>query len=349
LKILLSVARDISGNDGTSVRAKRIFEVLNEKFDVKLLGYKKFKHIPVIRFFPYSLNLVSTVIKYKFDYIYCCDDRYGFLILKIFQGLSKYKIIYEAHAIESEEFRSIKKPMIMVKFINRLEKFVASHSNHVITLSKNTLDFFKSCNNNIELIPVFLDSNLYQLNQRKRRDIRQKYKISDSVVLGLVGPFNIVFNKHFLHFLYENINRFDKRIKFMVIGNCHNRIENDRIIYTGYIEDYIDHLACLDGVVVPSKIATTGPLNKILEPMSLGLAVFTTPAGLVGLDYPTPEKDLFVSEEKELVDKIHKSIFDNELIQGIGRNARQTVKLYYSKQVNAKKVTRIFESEPMSR
>lgn len=343
MKILLSVARDVSRDDGTTIRAKRIFEVLNEKFDVELLGYKKLKHIPVIRFFPYSVHLARAVIRNKFDYIYCCDDHYGFLLLKIFRRLSKYIIIYEAHGIESAEFRNMKIPGIIVWFIDRLQKFVASHSDHLVTLSKDIFDFFKSYNKNIELIPVFLDSNLYQLNQKKRKEKKQQYNISDNVVLGLIGPFNIVFNKHFLVFLYENIERFDKRIKFMVIGECDNRIENDRIIYTGYIEDYIDHLACLDGVLVPSKIATTGPLNKILEPMSLGLTVFTTPAGLVGLDHATPGKDLFVSGEKELVDKIHESIFDNELIQRIGSNARHTVELHYNKEVNRGKVIKIFE------
>ena len=123
----------------------------------------------------------------------------------------------------------------------------------------------------------------------------------------------------------------------MVIGDCDYRIENERIIYAGHVEDYVEHLACLDCVLVPSRIATTGPLNKILEPMSLGLPVFTTPAGVVGLDYVNPGKDILVFEEKDLVNKIHDLIFDEELIEEMGRNARHTVEVYYSKEVNAKK------------
>jgi len=343
MKILISTPGDISKNDGTTVRAKRILKVLGTKFDVKLLGSKKFAlDIQIIRRPLRLVNLVTAILRFKFDCVYCSQDRWGFVVFKIFQKIFKYKIIYEAHSIVSEECRNVKKPMIIVKWAEYFERFIASHSYLVIALSKNTFDFFIKCNENIELIPVFLDTKLYKLNEMKRVEIRQRYKISSNIVVGLIGPFNIVFNKHFLTFLYDNISRFDKRIKFMIIGNCDKRIESERIIYAGYVEDYIDHLSSLDCVLVPSKIATGGPLNKILESMSLGLAVFTTPAGLVGLDYVTPGKDIFVFEEHELVDKMQQLMFEGTLIHQVGKNARHTVEVYYSKEVNTKKLTKLF-------
>lgn len=344
MRILIATPGDISKNDGTSIRAKRVFEVLDEQFDVKLIGYKKFVFdIPKVRFFLQLANRVSIIIRHKFDYIYLCHAQHDFLIFKLFQTFFKYKIIYEAHSIVSEERRNMKKTTISVKWAEYLERFVASHSHLVIALSINTFDFFRKCNKNVVLIPVFLNSDLYKLDEIKTVEIRRKYKISTDVLIGLIGPFSIIFNKHFLTFLYENINRFDNRIKFMIIGHCDYRIENERIIYTGYVQDYIDHLSCLDCVLVPSRIATTGPLNKILEPMSLGLPVFTTPAGLVGLDYVTPGKDILVFEEKDVVDKIHELIFKEEFIKEIGKNARHTVETHYSKEVNGKKLTAVFE------
>lgn len=343
LRILLSVAKDISANDGTTVRAKKIFALLNEEFNVELLGYNRFQRIPVIRFFSYLLSLASTLIRQRFDYVYGCNDLYSFPMLKIIQGLFKYKIVYEAHGIQSVEFRNRKIPVIIVWLVKRYERWVTANSDYVIALSKDILAFHEGCNKNIEVITNFVDTNRYRIDKEKRREIRQRYGIADNVVLGVIGPFYEVHNRHSLDFLRENINRFDPRIKFMVIGRCDKKIESNRLIYTGYVEDYIDHLASLDGVVIPHSIALSGPKTKIVEAMASGLPVFVTPAAFAGLNYATPGKDLFVVDEAELVDKIHESIFNSELIRQVGENARRTVELFYSKDINAQKFARIFK------
>lgn len=357
MKVAVSVFSDILRDDGTTVRPIRVCDILREHFEVTMIAAKSgrgrrshaqatFISVPRARQFLQTpiwvLGLLRVMLKNRFDVVLCSNDWFGFSVLHLLSALRKRRVVFEAHGILSVEYRNLGRSKIVVTFAQLLERYVVKHASAVVALSQDIFDFYRNYNHNIELVPVFLDTERYKPDVQKRQELRQNYRVSGKLI-GLIGPFNLKFNEYFLTFLYENISRFDSRIKFMIIGNCDYRIENERIVYTGYVEDYIDHLACLDCVLVPSKIPTTGPLNKVLEPMSLGLPVFTTPAGLVGLDYVTPGKDIMVFEEKDLVNKIHDLIFDEEFIAEIGKNSRQVVEVYYSKEVYGKKLRAVFE------
>jgi glycosyltransferase involved in cell wall biosynthesis len=287
--------------------------------------------------------LIPVIIKNKFDVVYCSNDWYGFITYYLLSKIYRYKIILEAHSILSEELKELKTSSIKVKFYQIFERFVIKHADSVIALSENTFEFYEKYNKNIELIPVFIDEKLFKVHKETET---KKYQRQERKLIGVIGPFDGVCNKHFLEFLYANIDRFDSRIHFIVIGKCDNKIKNGRIVYTGYldpIQEYVNVLSNLNAVLVPSKIATSGPLNKIIEPMSCSLPVFTTPKGMVGLYYVEHGKDILVFEEDELVDKVNELIFDDELMKKIGKNARIVVEKNYSKEVNEKKLVDLIE------
>lgn len=342
MKILIVVAADLLETNGTTVRAQRVSNMINNQFDVSLLGYSKYRpSLPkakLLALLPYWLvRLIYTLLSKKFDYIYLCHDRYGFIIAKILQAVCRYKIIYEAHAAVSEEFEWMGKSSLGIKFMRYLESFIARHSNYVVALSQNTFEFFSKRTANIELIPVFLDTNHYRFNEIERIKIRSRYGVDD-VLAGLIGPFDTPFNKHYLTFLENNLDKFDRRIKFMVIGRCTRNIRRSNVIYAGYVKNYIDYLSSLDCVIIPSKVPTGGPLNKIVEAMSLKLPVFTTPQGMVGLYYIQPGRDIFVFEDRELAIKLNEIVFNRELMKTVGDNGYIMVENYYSEAANRRKL-----------
>ena len=355
IKIAVSVIVNAFESDGTTVRAIRILKILKNHYDLSLITranekqkLKDLEDLKVIIVNPdktklWNLKLISLMMKNKFDVVYCSHDWFGFLTYFLLSKIYKYKIIFEAHSILSEEHKEMGYSKIQVKLNQIHEKFVIKHADHVIALSENTLVFYKKYNKNIDLVPVFIDEDVFRINKK----IESKKYERDFKLIGLIGPFNIISNEYSLEFLYKNIKRFDDKIKFVVIGKYDNKIENERIIYTGYLEsirDYIDTLSNLDAVLIPSKIATSGPLNKIIEPMSCSLPVFTTPKGMVGLYYIEHGKDIHVFEEDELVDNVNELIFDDELMKEIGKSARITVEKYYSKKANEKKLIEIIKN-----
>jgi glycosyltransferase involved in cell wall biosynthesis len=346
--ILISVIVDISNDDGTTVRAKRVAEILKNHFRVTIVTRSKkndlnldnvnLKNIKPVNTKLWNLKVIPILIKNNYDFIYCSNDYFGFLTYYIFSWVYHYKLIFEAHSIVSEEHKELKSNKLLIKFYILLERFVIKKSDFVVALSENTFDFYKRYNKNIELVRVFVDETPLK-----------KIKIeSETRNVGLIGPFGSVGNEHYLKFLYENIERFNDNIKFIIIGECEKRIENDKIVYTGYIENYLDYmeqLSSLHAVLIPSKFATLGPLNKILEPMSCSIPVFTTPKGVVGLSNYENKENILIFKEENLVEGINESIFDKSLMEKVGKKGKEYFEKYYSKKANKKRLLKIFEEE----
>jgi glycosyltransferase involved in cell wall biosynthesis len=200
-------------------------------------------------------------------------------------------------------------------------------------------------NQRIFLVPVFVDETRLQHRENKA----QRSEEDEGKTIGLIGQFahDWRINTHTLDLVYRNLDRFDGRVKFTVIGACdYKQIRSERMQYVGYLkkfQDYVDQLTLLDAVLVASGYPTSGPLNKIIEPMACSLPVFTTPVGAVGLDHVTSGEDIFISEESELVTQVNKSLFDSDLMERVGKNARRTIEKHYSIKVNREKLIAVIE------
>ncbi len=368
MKLAISVFGDISKADGTIVRARRVASLLSGRYDTTVLtcsnqgqaGSEEVKSARVMSIGcpgqrlvrggcilcrllsrgAWAVGLFFILLKSRFDAIYCSTDWDGFLGIYLASRIRRYKVIYEAHGILSEEAKEQGCSKMGLKLRHSWERFVAGHSDHIVALSPNILEFYRSCNSKIDLIPVFVDDALFIHSGRSCSE-------SHSKSLGLIGPFDDIRQKSTLRFLYANIGNFDERLSFAIVGRCNERLEDNRIHYTGYLEsvkDYVAQLSRLDAVLVPEALATSGPLNKIIEPMSCSLPIFTTPKGIVGLSWVESGKDILVFDEDILVDKVNELIFDDELMREIGRNARKAVEKHYSERVNAERLINIVES-----
>ena len=365
MKIVITVFQNIYAINGTTVRVHRVLELIKKKHEVAVItcsdkgqtrlkgiedvriidikgiriGLLKHRFVPV-KFPPIIIwNLIQalSLLKNKFDIVYCAHSWFGFPSIYLVSKLRRYKIIFEAHSILSEEAKEVGHSGVGLRLRQFWERFVIRHSDCIIALSQNTFGFYRPYNNMIELVPVFIEDDLF-------RTSKEKAKEGGSKLVGLIGPFDTTRNLDSLRLLYSRINEFNNRLHFVVIGRCEHRKQNHRIEYTGYLQstqDYIDQLSRLDAVLVTEKIATSGPLNKIIEPMACGIPVFTTPKGLVGLHWVEPGKDIFVFEEDRLVDEINKTVFDNEVMRMVGENAREVVERYYSRKANEDKLLRI--------
>lgn len=352
-KILISVIANIFTDDGTTVRSKRVAEILKHHFKITIVtrskkdALKVFDDVDVKIIKPantklWNLKLIPILIKNDYDFVYCSNDYFGFLTYYIFSWIYHYKLIFEAHSIVSEERKELKNNKLKIKFYSLLERFVVKKSDFVVALSENTFDFYKKYNKNIELVRNFVDEvpfvdEIYSTTQKKE---------SPNYNIGLIGPFNTVRNEYYLEFLYNNIERFNDNIKFIIIGNCENKIRNDKIVYTGYIKnhlDYMEQLSSLDAVLIPSKIATLGPLTKILEPMACSIPVFTTPKGVVGLSNYKNKENILIFTEENIVNGINESISNKNLMEKVVKKSREYFKKYYSKKANENKLLKIFK------
>ena len=102
---------------------------------------------------------------------------------------------------------------------------------------------YKKFNDNIELIPVFLEDDNYNLLSKSNPDKLTKY-------VGIIGPFGTNRNEYYApNFVFDNIDNFDKNIKFKVIGKCEKRIKHPKISYLGYIESFKEYLESISSLM----------------------------------------------------------------------------------------------------
>ena len=282
----------------------------------------------------WALKLIPIIIHNRFDAVYCVADLLGFVTFYLLSKLFRYKIIFEAHSLLHIEAKQISKMKSLIYLI--LEIFIGKKADAVIALSGLVFDFYRRLNKKTFFIPVFINPIKRSLKKRYKRKIK---------LIGLIGPFNLFKNRGQLTFLYKNLNKFDKRIRFIIIGKCDNRIIEDRIKYTGYLprKDYLNLISQLDAVLIPVNFATYGPCNKILEPMALGIPVFTTPEGAVGLDFIKNYRDILIFKEKQLIDMVNKLIFNDKFMERIGLNGYMIAKKYYNSLLYKEKILSIIE------
>lgn len=344
-KILVSTRYSIFDLEGTTIRAKKVINVLEDNFDVSIVTrgdkihenvlYLDKKNVFIVK--PkktklWPLKVIPLLLNQKFDIVICESDWIGFPTYWIFSKLRNYKLVFEAHGVLSEEAKDWGVNNLIAKFYQLVERFCIENSDLVIVLSEEIRNKYSDFNENVQLIPVFLK------NQNLHSPTKNKKPQNDIKHVGIIGPFGTTRNEYYApNFIYNNIDKFNKLIKFIIIGKCEEQINHPQIHYTGYIdsfEEYLELIKSIDAVLVIEKKRTSGPLNKILEPMSMGKAVFTTSKAIFGLDHSKHNFNVLIFNESDLVKNLNKSIFDSRLINTIGENASKTVIKYYDEKSN---------------
>jgi glycosyltransferase involved in cell wall biosynthesis len=348
-KIAVSLIGNIAHTDGTTVRARSIVKLIGSKYEICLISRAKSIDSDLLRSLNlkknasivvkpegtkfWNLKLITVVLRNRFNCVYCVADMFGFVTYYLLSRLLKYKIIFEAHALAHKEIEQVSGMKAIIYLL--LETFIGKNADAIIALSGVTYGFYRRLNENTSFIPVFVDIEVFKGCGKKRVNDAEK-------IIGVVGPFDALPNKHQIDFLYANIDKFDKRIRFEIIGECNCRVPNSKIECTTARtrEDYARTLCHLDTLLVPAKIATYGPKNKILEAMACGLPVFTTNKGIVGLDFAKPGENIIVCQESELAEAINQLMFDEAYLRKVGLEARKTVEENYNGQILSKKLLR---------
>lgn len=352
MKIAMSITFDLAEDNGTTVRAQGLFELLRNSHHVVLIeradraadSDDKITITPKGTKF-WNLKLIPVILKSRPDCVICVNDYFGFLTFYLFSKIFQYKLIFDAHSILSIQsgiaYNKNKKKVIL-PILNVLEKFVTKHSTYVITASTASCNFYKKYNENICTITHFVDEDLFHASEKA---LRQKEARSYKLV-GLIGPFVAAYRLKRLNAFFEQLSGFDERLKFIIIGDCANQFDSERIQYTGYLakkQDYIDYVGTLDAALILQPRENFGPLTRVLECMACSVPVFTVPNAIKGLDGVCNGRDLFIFEDNELVIGVNSLIFNDDLMARVATNARKFIETSYSKKANKRKLLAIIE------
>lgn len=351
--VLILTHHDVSiGSGGDVARAKKIGQLLRKRWNVKLAGFAGYSpnlrplelslHLP-----SWALSIARTVLSDRFDWVYVYNDPGLVLLCRFLKkvGLRKYRIAHECVVT----WKLLGHKGLRLGGREALQRWALACSDSIVVASEDGLQLLADFQNKLVLVPNFVDTEAFQLDEQRRAETRARYGFGlDDKVVGLVGPFDNMYNRPFLTFLREKASRFDRKIRFLVIGRCslHDAFQRETIVWAGQVEDYIAHLMALDCLLIPRTIPTEGAMNKAIEAMAMGIPVFTTPVGHSNLEHTVPGEHVFVFPEEELPNAVSRLVFNPELTMKVAQQARLLVEQLYSSRAAERKLLQAMEPAP---
>lgn len=146
---------------------------------------------------------------------------------------------------------------------------------------------------------------------------------------------NISAVNYFVDKIYPSLLERYPQLKFYIVGNRPSKevlkLASKNILVTGFVDDVWEYLKKSAVVVIP-MISGAGIQNKILEAMSIGGCVVTTPIGFEGLKHDEGAP-LVVHSEEDMIVKISSLLDSVELRTIMGNKAKQYIAENYSENI----------------
>lgn len=261
------------------------------------------------------------------------------------KNTDKKKIVYAFDAVSDYNYQMYKKSESITSRIywymnylkiNNYEKCYDKFDRCIVVNMKDKKLLEKKLHVPIEVVSNGVDTD-YFTNRSNDENLRL-------VFLGdMSTPPNNDAVKYFVDEIYPLV--LDKKdMKLYIVGRNPTEyiqgLNSDNITVTGSVDDVRDYLT-KNTIFITPMISGTGIKNKILEAMSMQLAVVSTSCGISGIDAINEVEYICADTSVQFRDAIIKLSTDEEYRQYLAKNARILVENKYSWNSSAEKINRI--------
>lgn len=298
-----------------------------------------FNNIPFIMNYFYSRKMqkiVNDELKYnQYDHIICHLIRTAEYvknknILKTILLADAFSYSYKRRLSIGRSWFDKFKIGIEFKRVLNYEKNILKYFDNAILHSQADKNFLSQYTDvgNIKIIPPGVDSNYYYFSDYSY----------DSNSIVFIGNMRTIANSDAVIYFGEKVFPLIKKVnplaRFIIIGayprpeiyKMANKVEGIEI--TGKIDDIREYLKTAAVSVCPVRIAA-GVQNKILESMSMGVPVVTTPEGAEGLN--ASQNDILIANsEEEMANLILDMMKNPEKRNFYSKNSREFIEKNYS-------------------
>lgn len=263
------------------------------------------------------------------------------------KNVDKKKIVYAFDAVSDYNYQMYKKSDSITSRIywylnylkiNNYEKCYDKFDRCIVVNKKDKELLEKKLNVPVEVVANGVDTE-YFTNNSSDENVRL-------VFLGdMSTPPNNDAVKYFTEEIYPLVLA-EKSIELYIVGRNPTEyvkgLNSDKIIVTGSVDDVRDYLT-KNAIFITPMISGTGIKNKILEAMSMQLAVVSTSCGISGIDAINEIEYLCADNSMDFKDAIIKLCDDADYRHYLAENARILVENKYSWNSSAEKINRIIE------
>jgi len=245
------------------------------------------------------------------------------------------------------------------------ERRIAESFDHSVVISQKEAEIFRNQNPHIPLITVvangvdysyFNPDEVYPLLPLSPQSLLApaSEKQSPSPLLVFTGAMDYHANVDavvwFCKEIFPALKARIPHIQFYIVGSnpCQKvkLLENgDSIKVTGFVEDIRPYYQGAHVCVIPLRLGR-GVQNKVLEAMSMGKAIVTTPKALEGISAVAGEHLLVGNDQESISRAILMLLNDQDLRIKLGAKARHYVKTHYNWSSNTKKLESLLQADP---
>ncbi len=286
----------------------------------------------------------KTIDEYNFDII-ITDMPMAFYA----KNINLPRIVYAFDAVSDYNYKMYKKSesftskiywYLNYMKIHNYEKVYNKFNSCIVVNNKDKKLLEANISIPIDVIPNGVDISFFE-NKNDCYDNR-------IVFLGdMSTPPNNDAVKYFIDEIYPSVLE-ENDIKFYIVGRNPSKYiqsldNNSNITVTGSVSDVREFLVPGTIFITP-MISGTGIKNKILEAMSMNLAVISTSIGISGIDATNGEDFILADTSHDFKNAIVELIINRNLRDKIANNARIFVKNNYSWKNSTDKLSTIIDN-----
>lgn len=139
---------------------------------------------------------------------------------------------------------------------------------------------------------------------------------------------NILMIKKIVNFILPKVREIIPNLKLNIVGAFPRKsilkLQNDFINIKANVPEIVPYLQGASVFIHP-HFAATGIQNKILEAMSCGCPIVTTPTGIQGIPVRNGIEAMVAENDNEIVQHTIKLLQDKEFAAQLGQNARKCI------------------------
>ncbi len=182
-------------------------------------------------------------------------------------------------------------------------------------------NYHKYCN--IGILPNGVDLDSFG-------DQNHDYSISDRIIFtgNMDYAPNVDAVVYFAKEIFPCVLNTLKGVKFYIVGQKPVRkvlnLQSDNVIVTGFAENLAQEYNKSSIAVSPVRIGA-GTLNKVLEPMAMGIPVVSTQVGFKGLGIKSGDGVVLANNTEEFSDEVIKLLKDRNYRENVGLKGKKAI------------------------
>ncbi len=193
---------------------------------------------------------------------------------------------------------------------------VCSQEDRDFLIEKHQIDY-------IDLLPNGVDLSSFNSEGHN-------YDIDDRIIFtGNMDYFpNVDAVQYFVSDIFPDLLKIFPKLKFYIVGQKPveqvKMLRSENIIVTGFVDDLSKEYDKSAIAVSPIRYGA-GTLNKVLEPMAMGIPVVSTEIGFKGLGINSGEGVILALNKPEFIENVTRLLSSKELRRQVGEKGKKVI------------------------